>query len=83
MQDCSVLRVNPAGTSVTRFDLAPWANGNGCLTSGLAVDNNNHLWVTSRTDPGFVFRIDANLDSAPMLAVVSAVMGPFYFLSSV
>jgi hypothetical protein len=41
------------------------------LTSGLAVDNNNHLWVTSRTDPGFVFRINANQDSSPVMAVVS------------
>ena len=70
MQDCSVLRVNSAGTSVTRFDYGPYANGNACYTSGLAVDSNNHLWITSRTDPGFVIRVDAALDNAPVLAVV-------------
>jgi hypothetical protein len=70
LQDCSVLRVNAAGTSVTRFDYQPWANPYGCLSSGLAVDNNNHLWITSRTDPGFVIRVDANYDNAPILAIV-------------
>ena len=70
MQDCSVLRVNAAGTSLTRFDYSPWANGYACYTSGLAVDSNNHLWITSRTDPGFVIRVDANFDHAPVIAVV-------------
>ena len=71
MQDCSILRFHPSGYFIARFDLQPWVSGYGCLTSGLAVDNNNHLWVTSRTDPGFVFRINANQDSSPVMAVVS------------
>ena len=70
MQDCSILRFHPSGYFMQRFNLQPWANGYGCLTSGLAVDSNNHLWVTSRTDPGFVFRIDANQDSSPVIGVV-------------
>jgi hypothetical protein len=68
MQDCSVLKVNSAGVLLARYDYSGYTNGYGCLTSGLAVDNNNHLWVTSRTDPGFVFRIDP--DSGGVIAVV-------------
>jgi hypothetical protein len=70
LQDCSVLRVNAAGSSLTRFDYSPYVSGYACYTSGLAVDQNNHLWITSRTDPGYVIRVNANYDHAPFVAVI-------------
>ncbi len=70
MYNCIINRVHPSGTlGYTSIDLQPSA-GASCLTSGLAVDSNNHLWVTSRVTPGFVFRVDANLDPAPVIGVV-------------
>ena len=70
MYNCIINRVHPSGTlGYTSIDLQPSA-GASCLTSGLAVDSNNHLWVTSRVTPGFVFRVDANSDSAPVIGVV-------------
>ncbi len=64
MQDCTVQRTpGNSGSRDLIVDFGSFASSRvpgyaGCATSGLAVSSDNHIWVTSRTIPGFVVRFD-------------------------
>jgi hypothetical protein len=67
MTDCTVHRVAPDGNWFQSFTYSP---AYGCLTSGLAVSADNHVWITSRTNPGFVIRVDANIGISAVVAYI-------------
>ena len=74
MIDCTVVRTLATTYATTQFNFAPWVSG--CLTSGLAVTTDNHVWVTSRTGTGYVIRFDANqLGATTASQIIIAVIG--------